>query len=84
MQRGDDALDGVIEQGAADAVLLDAEMMRRAEERLELPHGLALVVVDLSSGAHPAGVDGWGPSRRIKRAGLGLDLLLDSRPKPSE
>ena len=77
MQRRDDALQRIVEERAADAPFLDAELRRRAEERLVLPDRLALVVVDFLSRADPAGI---GDRRlgiaEIERAGLRLDLGL--------
>src|SRR5215212_8623541 len=82
MQRGNGALGGVVEERAANAVLLDAEMMRRAKERLVLPHRLALVVVNLRSSADPAWIEqGRSGIVRVERPGLRLDLGLRLAPE---
>ena len=58
VQRGDDALDRVVEQHRADAgvghLALGFVQMRGAEERLVLPDRLALVVEDRPARADPA------------------------------
>ena len=85
VQRGDDALDRVVEQHRADADLhAELEAMRVAEERLVLADRLALVVEDRPAAADPARVRLVGPPS-INRSGLGLGIFFwISRPKPSE
>ena len=77
VQRGDDALDRVVEQhrADADANVAELEAVRGAEERLVLADRLALVVEDRPAAADPARVR--RPGRLRQRPGLGLDLLLD-------
>ena len=93
VQRGDDALDRVVEQDRADTdAHAELEAVRVAEERLVLADGFALVVVDGPAAAHPSGADVAGGHLGLPvcadddlaiavparcRAGLGLDLLLD-------
>ena len=80
MKRGDDALDGIIEQRAADAPFLDPEPRCCAEEGLVLPDRLAFVVVDFLSRADPAGICDRGTGIvEVERAGLCLDLSFALR-----
>ena len=77
MQGRGDALDGVIEERAADAPFLEAELRRRAEEGLVLADRLALVVVNFFAGADPAGIGELGTGiAEIERTGLGLNFRL--------
>src|SRR6185503_10625362 len=73
VQRCHNALGWVVEERATDAVLLDAEVMRRAEEWLVLPHRLAFVVVDSRVCANPPRLD--------ERPGFGLDFRLHLTPE---
>src|SRR5262249_50971843 len=69
VQRGDDALDRVVEQRRADAGRhAELEGMRGGEEGLVLADRIALVVEDGPAGAHP--------SRLRLRTRLRLSLLL--------
>ena len=84
MQRGDHALDRVVEQDRAhaDRARRTRSGACRAEERLVLPDRLALVVEDRPATADPARGDVYGRLRlialpRAERPRLGLDLLLD-------
>ena len=80
VQRGDDALDRVVEQHRADADLhAELEAVGGAEERLVLADRLALVVEDGPAAADPARVD--HRAAFDQRPGLGLDLLLDLAPE---
>ena len=77
MQRRGDALHRVVEERAAHAPCLDAELRVGAEERLVFPDRLALVVVDFLSRGDPAGIgDRGGGIAEIERTGLRLGLGL--------
>ena len=93
MQRGDHALDRVVEQHRADAdAHVELEAVGVGEEWLVLADRLALVVEDGPAAAHPARADIVRRHLRLAiradddlavcialghRPGLGLDLLLD-------
>ena len=97
VQRGDHALDRVIEQHRADAdAHVELEAVGVGEERLVLADGLALVVEDRPAAAHPARADVVRRHLRLAirahddlpvciapghRSRLGLDLLLDLAAK---
>src|SRR5215468_9227727 len=58
MQRGDDALDRIVEDHRADAdAYVKLEAMSVAEKWLVLADGLSLVIEDRPSAAHPARAD---------------------------
>ena len=93
VQRGDHALDRVVEEHRADAdAHVELEAVGVGEERLVLADGLALVVEDRPAAAHPARADIVRRHLRLavrahddlavgialgNRPRLGLDLLLD-------
>src|SRR5205085_9796676 len=79
IQRGNDTLDGIVEQNRTDTNLFpELKMMIHAKERLVLTNGFAFVIED-----GPATAD---PARRtndiIDLLRLGLNLFLDFTPKP--
>ena len=81
VQRGDDALDRVVEQdGLTPTLHAELEAVAcRAEERLVLADRLALVVEDRPAAADPARADDRPAFDQRPR--LGLDLLLDLAPE---
>ena len=80
MERRNDALHRVVKEDRTDADGLCANSNAcGTEERLVLTHGFPLVVEDGPAAADPAWIDVW--AARDKRAGLGLDLLLDLAPE---
>src|SRR5262245_18339534 len=77
MQRGENALGGVIEESGANTDLLfEFESVRRTEEGFVLSKWLALVVEDCPGGAHPAMINGCAAFGYWPGAGLNLFLNL--------
>ncbi len=77
MQRGHDALDWIVEEhGTHPHRHGELKVVRGAEEWLVLAHGLALVVEDRPTAAHPAWIALRSALDQWSRLGLGLFLDL--------
>ena len=85
IERGDHALDRVVEQDRADAdAHVELEAVRGGEERLVLADRLALVVEDRPAAADPARADFRDRPVYDRGPGSAWIFFWISRPKPSE
>jgi hypothetical protein len=80
MQRDNDTPGRVVKQNGTHADCIGKlECLRRTEEGLVLPNGVALIVEDRPATADPAWAYCWSACNEW--TGFGLDLLLDLAAK---